>query len=309
MPKLPSVSELMVGAQLSSVLDRSSTHPQTRQLALSPRLAVPVSPQDKWPSRDHAPPPPPPVPATLPHPRSRNTSFLGHPSRQTDYFLPHPGLPHLLLYEQPAESPLHVSPRSQPAPPLAPPLAPLPQATPQIQLLPPPQAPQRPQTLQQHHLHQQAQPAQPQPQAVPQHLQHQHQHQHPQAQQHPQVPQGPLPQGGYGPMVPMYPMPNYYGLPPLVPVVPQYKPYPREVDQNNALVNKRRVIKRRTRTGCLTCRKRRIKCDERKPHCYNCERSKKLCLGYEMVPQQAKRRNLDNLGKEKDRRLLVYDLM
>lgn len=59
-------------------------------------------------------------------------------------------------------------------------------------------------------------------------------------------------------------------------------------EANNALLNKRRIIKRRTRTGCLTCRKRRIKCDERKPHCFNCERSKKLCLGYE------------NLNKKKD---------
>lgn len=46
----------------------------------------------------------------------------------------------------------------------------------------------------------------------------------------------------------------------------------------------RRAIKRRTRTGCLTCRKRRIKCDERKPHCFHCERSRKLCLGYEILP-------------------------
>ncbi|CAH2350252.1 hypothetical protein CLIB1423_01S05908 [[Candida] railenensis] len=57
-------------------------------------------------------------------------------------------------------------------------------------------------------------------------------------------------------------------------------------DENNALVNKRRIIKRRTRSGCLTCRKRRIKCDERKPHCFNCERSKKVCLGYENVPKK-----------------------
>ena len=42
-----------------------------------------------------------------------------------------------------------------------------------------------------------------------------------------------------------------------------------------------RVVKRRTRTGCLTCRKRRIKCDERKPTCNNCEKSQKVCLGYE----------------------------
>lgn len=63
-------------------------------------------------------------------------------------------------------------------------------------------------------------------------------------------------------------------------------------DQNNALMNKRRIIKRRTRTGCLTCRRRRIKCDERKPECYNCERSGKVCLGYEIVdPLNMRRRN------------------
>ncbi|GMM36891.1 hypothetical protein DASC09_042160 [Saccharomycopsis crataegensis] len=45
--------------------------------------------------------------------------------------------------------------------------------------------------------------------------------------------------------------------------------------------SKRKEIKRRTRTGCLTCRKRRIKCDERKPFCMNCEKSKKECMGYE----------------------------
>lgn len=44
---------------------------------------------------------------------------------------------------------------------------------------------------------------------------------------------------------------------------------------------KKKEIKRRTRTGCLTCRKRRIKCDERKPYCLNCEKSRKDCLGYE----------------------------
>lgn len=105
------------------------------------------------------------------------------------------------------------------------------------------------------------------------------------------------------------------GLPPLIPApigpqgygkhgtphyanVPQHSSESRtETDQNNALVNKRRIIKRRTRTGCLTCRKRRIKCDERKPHCYNCERSKKLCLGYEVVLLGNKRRNLDHSAK------------
>lgn len=58
------------------------------------------------------------------------------------------------------------------------------------------------------------------------------------------------------------------------------------MEENHALLNKRKIIKRRTRTGCLTCRKRRIKCDERKPHCFNCERSRKVCLGYENLKRR-----------------------
>ncbi|ETS83308.1 hypothetical protein PFICI_05184 [Pestalotiopsis fici W106-1] len=38
--------------------------------------------------------------------------------------------------------------------------------------------------------------------------------------------------------------------------------------------------KKRTKTGCLTCRKRRIKCDEARPTCANCIKSKRHCEGY-----------------------------
>ncbi|KAG2730952.1 hypothetical protein G9P44_006101 [Scheffersomyces stipitis] len=72
--------------------------------------------------------------------------------------------------------------------------------------------------------------------------------------------------------------------------VPSHQGAGSPYEENNALMNKRRIIKRRTRTGCFTCRKRRIKCDERKPTCYNCERSKKVCLGYE---------NLNIINKKK----------
>jgi hypothetical protein len=34
---------------------------------------------------------------------------------------------------------------------------------------------------------------------------------------------------------------------------------------------------RRSRNGCLTCRKSKIKCDEGKPSCLNCQKSNKLC--------------------------------
>ncbi|KJZ79919.1 hypothetical protein HIM_00633 [Hirsutella minnesotensis 3608] len=43
---------------------------------------------------------------------------------------------------------------------------------------------------------------------------------------------------------------------------------------------KKPAVKKRTKTGCLTCRKRRIKCDENKPRCKNCIKSKRECEGY-----------------------------
>ncbi|KAI1816899.1 hypothetical protein GGS20DRAFT_131737 [Poronia punctata] len=43
---------------------------------------------------------------------------------------------------------------------------------------------------------------------------------------------------------------------------------------------KRGPVRKRTKTGCLTCRKRRIKCDEGKPTCNNCLKSKRQCEGY-----------------------------
>ncbi|AOA61242.1 Autophagy-related protein 2 [Komagataella phaffii CBS 7435] len=35
-----------------------------------------------------------------------------------------------------------------------------------------------------------------------------------------------------------------------------------------------------TNSGCLTCRKRQVKCDERKPFCLNCEKSEQKCTGF-----------------------------
>ncbi|KAK2063654.1 hypothetical protein LY76DRAFT_184456 [Colletotrichum caudatum] len=47
-------------------------------------------------------------------------------------------------------------------------------------------------------------------------------------------------------------------------------------DSNRKKANARK----RTKTGCLTCRKRRIKCDEGRPICNNCIKSKRHCEGY-----------------------------
>lgn len=43
--------------------------------------------------------------------------------------------------------------------------------------------------------------------------------------------------------------------------------------------------RQRTFTGCRTCRRRRVKCDERKPTCRHCERLKLECEGYDALLQ------------------------
>ncbi|KAB8360889.1 hypothetical protein FH972_024623 [Carpinus fangiana] len=37
----------------------------------------------------------------------------------------------------------------------------------------------------------------------------------------------------------------------------------------------------RTRTGCVTCKNRHVKCDEAKPYCLRCAQSGRKCLGYD----------------------------
>ncbi|GKT80168.1 C6 finger domain-containing protein [Colletotrichum tofieldiae] len=52
-------------------------------------------------------------------------------------------------------------------------------------------------------------------------------------------------------------------------------------DNGNEDPNRKKAnARKRTKTGCLTCRKRRIKCDEGRPICNNCIKSKRHCEGY-----------------------------
>jgi len=41
-------------------------------------------------------------------------------------------------------------------------------------------------------------------------------------------------------------------------------------DVSNQLIQNARVFSNRTKTGCMTCRERKKKCDEKKPDCQNC---------------------------------------
>ncbi|KAI4140477.1 MAG: hypothetical protein LQ341_003828 [Variospora aurantia] len=109
--------------------------------------------------------------------------------------------------------------------------------------------------------------------------------------QHP--PQQPL---GQPQMVASLPPPMYYpampgqSLPPPQhmsvtsdPNQPMRYPLPPSDGRMMSGGRHKKEIKRRTKTGCLTCRKRRIKCDENHPHCNNCKKSKRTCAGYDPI--------------------------
>ncbi|KAK2606255.1 hypothetical protein QQS21_003303 [Conoideocrella luteorostrata] len=46
------------------------------------------------------------------------------------------------------------------------------------------------------------------------------------------------------------------------------------------VVSASKITKGRSKTGCITCRKRKKKCDEAKPRCMNCEKNAVVCEGY-----------------------------
>ncbi|GIC85277.1 putative C6 finger domain protein [Aspergillus udagawae] len=53
-----------------------------------------------------------------------------------------------------------------------------------------------------------------------------------------------------------------------------------QAETDSKSTSAQKVPKKRTKTGCLTCRQRRIKCGEEKPICNNCIKSKRECKGY-----------------------------
>ncbi|KAI0425485.1 fungal-specific transcription factor domain-containing protein [Xylaria sp. FL1042] len=54
---------------------------------------------------------------------------------------------------------------------------------------------------------------------------------------------------------------------------------PRKHPLNPQTINSK-IAKGRSKTGCITCRKRKKKCDEAKPRCLNCEKNAVVCEGY-----------------------------
>ncbi|VEU20366.1 DEKNAAC101080 [Brettanomyces naardenensis] len=65
---------------------------------------------------------------------------------------------------------------------------------------------------------------------------------------------------------------------------------PTSSSDSRSETHKKRAFSRRSRTGCLTCRRRRIKCDEGRPFCHNCLKSHKLCSGYAHVEEMLRKK-------------------
>ncbi|KAL4907650.1 hypothetical protein BDW74DRAFT_111502 [Aspergillus multicolor] len=59
-----------------------------------------------------------------------------------------------------------------------------------------------------------------------------------------------------------------------------------------SIMTTRRVIKPRSRNGCITCKIRHVKCDEAKPYCAQCQSSGRTCDGYDNVSQTQLRQRI-----------------
>lgn len=51
-----------------------------------------------------------------------------------------------------------------------------------------------------------------------------------------------------------------------------------------AVISADKSTAKRAKTGCITCRIRRVKCDEERPHCQRCTRTGRTCDGYSTLP-------------------------
>ncbi|KAG9233427.1 hypothetical protein BJ875DRAFT_512194 [Amylocarpus encephaloides] len=54
-----------------------------------------------------------------------------------------------------------------------------------------------------------------------------------------------------------------------------------------------RASKPKVKSGCITCKTRRVKCDETKPQCIRCQKFGRVCDGY--LPEQSQSRGLSNI--------------
>ncbi|EMC95626.1 hypothetical protein BAUCODRAFT_70890 [Baudoinia panamericana UAMH 10762] len=69
--------------------------------------------------------------------------------------------------------------------------------------------------------------------------------------------------------------------PSILPNVTLPTPRKRGRPRKHPVIEQKKTSHARSKTGCGTCRRRKKKCDEARPHCSNCEKNNVVCDGYE----------------------------
>ncbi|AEO56223.1 hypothetical protein MYCTH_2300906 [Thermothelomyces thermophilus ATCC 42464] len=59
-------------------------------------------------------------------------------------------------------------------------------------------------------------------------------------------------------------------------------------DASGDAPRRKRRSSKKVKSGCASCKQRRIKCGEERPECYNCRRSGRVCAGYPPPPRSAR---------------------
>ncbi|KAH7382509.1 hypothetical protein DE146DRAFT_230062 [Phaeosphaeria sp. MPI-PUGE-AT-0046c] len=138
------------------------------------------------------------------------------------------------------------------------------------------------------------------PNAIPsQNIQHAPPLMIPQGSYAPGIPENPFHPGASGPFVP-YPESHLQQ-----PYVEQYEDVPGSMGPTqgaNARARRRpvpgeQVKHRRTRSGCFTCRQRRVKCDENHPTCERCRKGQRECIYPDTQSSQKSTRSGSKSGK------------
>ncbi|KAL9622735.1 MAG: hypothetical protein Q9160_002853 [Pyrenula sp. 1 TL-2023] len=79
-----------------------------------------------------------------------------------------------------------------------------------------------------------------------------------------------------------------------------------DTDVQYVVKNRKKAWRPKAKTGCLTCRRRRVKCDESRPTCNRCTKGRYVCDGYEREEPTACKVVLELIANSADRRSVQY---
>ena len=70
-------------------------------------------------------------------------------------------------------------------------------------------------------------------------------------------------------------------------------------------IGRTRLQHRRSRNGCLTCKRRKVRCNEQKPQCYHCQRLSLECVWKDETTSPPRRRSQDLVEKDQSEHSII----